>query len=563
MSSDERPNVEDTDRQATFKEAQRHHLAGRWDAAARLYGDILAASPGNPDVLQLLGVVELQRGNAEVGVRLIERAIDQAPDHADAHFNLGVAHRQRNDHAKAAGAYRRAIAARPEFAEAHGELALVCHAQGRLDDAEAAARRAIALDPGLALAHNALGIVLRDQGAGEAAMASFRASLAQDSHFAEAHNNLGVALRDRGDHAAAADAYRQALALKADFAEAHNNLGNALQELGRSDEAIATLRAALRVSPDYATAHHNLGIALLLAGQFEEGWDEYEWRWRVESFAADRARFRQPVWSGAPLDGETVLVHTEQGLGDTLQFIRYVPRVAAAGGRVVVECERGLARLVAAVDGVERIVLKDTPLPQHALRVPLLSLPRIAGTTLASVPAEVPYLKAPEGARRPALAPADGRRRVGIVWAGNPKHGKDRARSCPLGHFARLARRDDVALYSLQVGAQAAELASLDAPIDDLAPGLTDFADTAAALDALDLVITVDTAVAHLAGALARPVWTLLPVAPDWRWMLERDDSPWYPTMRLFRQASRGDWDGVFARVEAALNGLCGDGVVC
>ncbi len=464
MSSDERPNADDTDRQATFQEAQRHHLAGRWDAAARLYGDILATSPGNPEVLQLLGVVELQRGNAEVGVRLIEQAIAQVPDHADAHFNLGVAHRQRDGHAKAADAYRRAIAARPEFAEAHGELALVLHAQGRLDEAEAAARRAIALDLGLALAHNALGIVLRDQGAGEAAMASFRVSLAHEPRFAEAHNNLGVALRDRGDHAAA-DAYRQALALKPDFAEAHNNLGNALQELGQSEKAIATLRAALGVSPDYATAHHNLGIALLLVGQFEEGWDEYEWRWRVESFAADRARFRQPVWSGAPLDGETVLVHSEQGLGDTLQFIRYVPHVAAAGGRVVVECERGLARLLAAVDGVERIVLKGTPLPKHALRMPLLSLPRIAGTTLASMPAEVPYLAAPEGARRPLLAPADGRRRVGIVWAGNPKHGKDRARSCPLGHFAALARRDDIALYSLQVGAQAAELGSLDAPI--------------------------------------------------------------------------------------------------
>ncbi len=562
MSSDERPNTDDTDRQATFKEAQRHHLAERWDAAARLYRDILSASPGNPDVLQLLGVVELQRGNADLGIGLIERAIATAPDHADAHFNLGVAHRQRNDHAKAADAYRRAIAARPDFADAHGELALVCHAQGRLDAAEAAARRAIALDPGFALAHNALGIVLRDQGAGEAAMASFRASLARDPRFAEAHNNLGVALRDRGDHAAAAAAYRKALALKPDFAEAHNNLGNALQELGQSDEAIATLREALRVSPDYATAHHNVGIALLLAGQFEEGWDEYEWRWRVESFAADRARFHQPVWTGAPLDGETVLVHAEQGLGDTLQFIRYVPHVAAAGGRVVVECEHGLARLVAAVDGIERVVVKGAPLPQHAPRAPLLSLPRIAGTTLATVPAEVPYLSVPEGARRPALASADGRRRIGIVWAGKPKHGKDRARSVPVRLFAPLARRDDVALYSLQVGPGAADLASLDAPIRDLAPGLTDFADTAAALDALDLVITVDTAVAHLAGALARPVWTLLPVAPDWRWMLARDDSPWYPTMRLFRQASRGDWAGVFARVETALNGLHRDGVV-
>ena len=434
---------------------------GRRGAPLRRYSRDIARQP---EVLQLLGVVELQRGNAEVGVRLIEQAIAQVPDHADAHFNLGVAHRQRDGHAKAADAYRRAIAARPEFAEAHGELALVLHAQGRLDEAEAAARRAIALDLGLALAHNALGIVLRDQGAGEAAMASFCVSLAHEPRFAEAHNNLGVALRDRGDHAAA-DAYRQALALKPDFAEAHNNLGNALQELGQSEKAIATLRAALGVSPDYATAHHNLGIALLLVGQFEEGWDEYEWRWRVESFAADRARFRQPVWSGAPLDGETVLVHAEQGLGDTLQFIRYVPHVAAAGGRVVVECERGLARLLAAVDGVERIVLKGTPLPKHALRMPLLSLPRIAGTTLASMPAEVPYLAAPEGARRPLLAPADGRRRVGIVWAGNPKHGKDRARSCPLGHFAALARRDDIALYSLQVGAQAAELGSLDAPI--------------------------------------------------------------------------------------------------
>ena len=556
MRSDETSRAGVSDAQAAFREGQRHHLAERWDDAARYYRDILAAVPGNADALHMLGVVEVQRGNVEVGIALIEEAVAAAPGNADAHYNLGVAHRQRGDHAKAAAAFRGAIAARPDFADAHGELALVCHAQGRLDEAEAAARRAIALDPGLALAHNALGIVQRDRGAGEAAMASFRAALAHDPRFPEAHNNLGVAHRDAGDHAAAADAYRKALAFKPDFAEAHNNLGNTLQELGGSDEAIAALRAALGVSPDYATAHHNLGIALLLAGQFEEGWEEYEWRWWVESFAADRARFHQPVWSGAPLDGETVLVHAEQGLGDTLQFIRYVPQVAAGGGRVIVECERGLARLVAAVDGVDEIVLKGAPLPDHALRAPLLSLPRIAGTTLASVPADVPYLSVPDGARKPPIAPADDRLNVGIVWAGNPKHGKDRARSVALDHFAPLARRDDVALYSLQVGARSAELASLDAPIRDLAPGLTDFADTAAALDALDLVISVDTAVAHLAGALARPVWTLLPVAPDWRWMLDRDDSPWYPTMRLFRQDRRGDWAGVFARVEAALNDL-------
>jgi hypothetical protein len=291
-------------------------------------------------------------------------------------------------------------------------------------------------------------------------------------------------------------------------------------------------------------------------GRFEQGWPGYEWRWKVEEFGA-LPPLHQPQWDGSPLEGRTILIRTEQGLGDTLQFIRYIPLVHRRGGRVILLSQPPLTRLQACIPGVERLLAHGDPVPEFDVHVPLLSLPGLLGTRLETVPADVPYLEA-----EPPLVEAWRHRlgsypgfKVGIVWQGNPKYLQDRARSTCLAQFAPLARVPGVHLFSLQKGPGAEQLTARTEwfPVTDLGSGLADFADTAAVLKHLDLVVSVDTSVAHLAGALGLPVWVALPHAADWRWLMGRDDSPWYPTMRLFRQTGPGQWEDVFRRIAEAL----------
>ncbi len=355
-------------------------------------------------------------------------------------------------------------------------------------------------------------------------------------------------------------AHRRAIALKADFPEAYTNLGNALKGQGNIAAAIAACRQAIALNPDLPDAHHNLSLTLLLNGEFAEGWREYEWRWQTKQL---RPRgFAQPLWSGEAVDGRVLLLHAEQGYGDMIQFCRYVPLVAARG-RVVLEAPRALVRLFSGLAGVERIVVQGDPLPAFDLHCPLLSLPRAFATTLETIPGGVPYLgtdPAQVSAWRDRLAGL-ARLRVGLVWAGEPRAtdrirgAVDRRRSISLGHFARLAGVGGIAFVSLQKGEAAAQTRSPPPGLrlHDWTGELEDFADTAALIAALDLVISVDTAVVHLAGALGKPVWLLNRFDTDWRWLLDREDSPWYPTLRLFRQHRPGDWAGVLERVAAAL----------
>jgi hypothetical protein len=365
--------------------------------------------------------------------------------------------------------------------------------------------------------------------------------------------NLGNAQARLGRHEEAATSYRQAARLRPHYPEAHSNLGNALLEVGHVEEAARCYEEALRQDPEHPSAHWNRAWLRLLCGDFERGWEEYEWRW-VTGNAAPR-HFRQPVWDGSALWGATILLHAEQGLGDTVQFVRYAPWVKEAGGRVVVECQARLAPLVRTVAGVDEVVEAGSTLPPFDTHAGLLSLPRIFGTSVKTLPAEVPYftLDATRIERwRARLAQAGGFK-AGLVWAGSPTHKNEHSRSIRLSALAPLAAVSGVSLFSLQRGPQAAELASAPFPITNLEEQNNDILDTAASLTHLDLVIAVDTMVAHLAGALARPVWTLLAYVPDFRWLLGRDDSPWYPTMRLFRQPRPGDWAAVIARVAEEL----------
>ena len=526
---------------------------GRLEEAEAAYRRVIDLKPDDAGAHNNLGVSLRDQGKAQEAIAAYRAALSLKPDYAEAFSNLGNALKDQGQLDAAVTAYQRALALKPDHANAHNNLGTALKAQGRPDAAMAAYRRALALKPDHAGAHTNLGNMLRDQGKPADAVAAHNMALALKPDYAEAHNNLGNALTDQGKFEASEAAYRRALECKPDYVEAYNNLAALLRDQGKMNEAMAACREALDVAPDYAEAHVNLGLILMKLARFDEGLREYEWRWRMKG--ASPREFLQPQWDGQECPGKTVLIHAEQGFGDTLQFIRYARLIRARGGRVVFECPKSLVELLRGTDGVDHLVPAGEPLPQFAFHVPLLSLPGILATTLSDIPADVPYVSVPDGAVMLPLDPAEGRRRVGIVWAGNPRHTNDRNRSCPLHHFEALARRDDVTLYSLQVGPGAADLEdrATDAPIHDLATRLDDFADTAAVVSQLDLVITVDTAVAHLAGAMAWPVWTLLPFAPDWRWMLDRDDSPWYPTMRLFRQSRPRDWYDVFDRIGRAL----------
>jgi len=457
--------------------------------------------------------------------------------------------------AEAEALYRQVLTQQPDHADALHFLGVAAHQEGRNEPAEALIRRAIALRPGYAEAYSNLGAVLTQQGKLDEAVSAYRDAIRCKPGHAQAYANLGAALSVQGKLDEAAAACRQAIALMPGFAEAHSNLGAALKESGRFTEAVAAYEQAIRLKPDHAEAHFNLALTLLLLGDFSRGWQEYEWRWKARGFLSPKRNFDQPLWGGEQLNGRRILLHAEQGLGDTIQFVRYAAQVSARGGKVVLECQPELHRLLEQLPGVS-LVAAGGPLPDFDLHCPLLSLGRAFATKLESIPNPVPYLSAdPRLVDRWASRVTGGETKVGLVWAGKATHPNDRNRSMRLRQFLPLAKVQGVRFYSLQAG-PAARHAVTGPPgleVADLSDALSDLAETAAAIANLDLVISVDTAVAHLAGAMGKPVWVLLSFIPDWRWLLDRDDSPWYPTARLFRQKAIGRWDEVIDRVAECL----------
>jgi Flp pilus assembly protein TadD len=473
-------------------------------------------------------------------------------------FELAWQYQQSGDLRRAEQVYRQVLQAAPGHAQTWYLLGTVCQLQGRRGEAADCYRQALRLRPDHTVAHNNLGVALMQDGRPEEAEACYRQVLRVKPEDPEALTNLGTVLMEQGRPGEAEACYRRVLPLRPDNPELLNGLGCALAAQARPAEAEACFQEVVRLAPDHAEGHRNLAIALLAQGRFERGWVEYEWRWRCPDYP--KRALPQPPWDGSPLGGRTILLHAEQGLGDTLHFIRYAPLVKQRGGTVVVACPRPLARLLAGCAGIDRVVGQGEPLPAFDTHAPLLSLPRLFGTTLATVPANVPYLSADANLLR-RWAEAVGRDpafKIGIAWQGNPKQGGDRQRSVPLSHFEALARLEGVRLYSLQKGAGCEHLRAAGFPVVDLAGRLDEatgpFMDTAALMKVLDLVVTCDSAVAHLAGGLGVPAWVALSYAPDWRWLLAREDSPWYPTLRLFRQGRPGAWADVFGRMAEALN---------
>jgi tetratricopeptide (TPR) repeat protein len=525
------------------------HQAGRNASAAELIAQAIAIHPREASYHCNLGVVLQAVGTPEAAVKQYDRALELKPDYAEAHFNLGNALQVLGRLDASVAHYVQALTLKPDYAVAFMNLGNVLQSLGRLNEAERRYGQALTLQPDYAEAHMNLGNVLQAQGRLDEAMARYVQAFAFRPEYADAYVNLGNLLQGQGKQAEAVVEYERALALRADYPEALVNLGTALEALGQQDEAIARYDAAIALRPEYAEAQVNRALHLLRRGKFSEGFAGYEWRWQMPGFRSPRRAFHQPLWRGEPLRGERILLHGEQGFGDSIQFLRFVSLVSAAGGRVLLEVPTALRRFVEGFCGAEVLCFGDS-LPAFAWHCPLMSLPLAFATTIETIP-PAPYLDAAVQ-RLPWKCDGDGLR-VGVVWAGNEEHVQDRQRSIPLALLGPLFAFEGVRFFSLQLGR---ETETLPPSVMDLAPLITDFADTAALVTGLDLVISVDTAVAHLAGALGRPVWILLAQHADWRWMLGRADSPWYPTARLFRQERFGDWAGVLEKVRLALAGL-------
>lgn len=438
--------------------------------------------------------------------------------------------------------------------------ALSLHQRGDAMAAEEIYRSVLDGSPGHPMAEHYLGVIAYQRGDVTAALPLLERSVTAVPREPEFHNNLGLAYAAAGRESDAIAAYRAALSIKPDHAVAWNNLGLALQSINDIEAAIAAFRRAVELKPDFAHAHWNLSLALLLDGRFEEGWSEYDRRLSLAELGKDRHRYSGPAWDGSSPKGKTLLLYAEQGLGDALQFARYASLVARRGARVIIHAPNSLCRLLATVPGVAEVLSVAEAPPRYDAHLALMSVPRVLGTTLDTIPAEVPYIQASPERRAPArnaLAARAEALKVGLAWAGSRAHSNDRNRSCRLSALEPLFDVAGVAWFSLQQGDAAAQASgeSTAAAMVPLAANAT-LDDTAALIAELDLVISVDTSIVHLAGALGRPCWVLLPFAPDWRWLLGRDDSPWYPTLKLFRQPAPRDWASAVARVAAELRSL-------
>ncbi len=500
--------------------------SGKHDEALNSYKQAAILKPHNAEILSNLGTALQELGNLDEAIINYKKAIKLKPDNAKAHCNLGTALKKQCKLEEAVKSHNRAIELKPDFVEAYNNLGTALQSLNRLDEAIINYKKATILKP----------------------------------HYAEAHYNYGNVLKKQKKIDDAFLCYERAITIRSDYAEAHNNLGIILQEQGKIEEATESYSRAIKFKPEYADAHFNRSLMLLLKENFEDGWQEYEWRLRTKDYALKD--FQQPMWDGSPLNGKTILVHAEQGLGDNIQFVRYLPMVQTLGGRVIFECLPSLVHLLKYCTGIDKLIKQMSTSDntvQCDVHIPLLSLPGIFNTTLDNVPSQEPCIM-PHSKFvtkwRNRIGVNDKSFKIGLVWASNPENKKIFIKkSCKLSDFNTLSEIPGLSFYSLQKGQASAEVNNPPKGMEiiNLDKELNDFADTAAVIVNLDLVISIDTSVAHLAGAMGKPVWTLLPSVPDWRWLLERNDSPWYPSMRLFRQTQPYDWNSVFEQVKKAL----------
>lgn len=533
----------------------------RWEEAEASYRLAIDIDPQHAEAHYWLGSLLQSRERLDEAAQILRTAVFLNPRHFEAQNNLGCVYRALGELDQAEQCFNLALAVRPDSAEALSNLGSALHDRKQYDAAAAMMRRALEINPDFVQAHNNLGAVLQDQKRFDEALEQYRAALALDEKSVESLINVGAVQQMQGHPEQSLDFQRRALAIDPNNSRAHYSMAAALHALHRTDEAIENYAEAIRLKPDYAEAYYNRSFVWLSRGDFARGWPDYEWRFRCKDYVG--RRFDAPRWDGSPLAGRTLLVHAEQGLGDTMHFIRYVKLLEGSGGSVIVEVQPALLPLLKA-SGLTKVIGGGTPLPRFDVHASLLSLPGLLGTNLENIPAKVPYLatdprQAKEWRGRLRAMPGF---KVGIVWQGNLAYAFDHLRSIPLVEFAPLAKVSGVQLLSLQKGPGQEQLAACADRFTAIDLGSTldsqggAFVETAAVMCNLDLVVTSDTAGAHLAGALGVPTWLALAHAPEWRWLVDRDDSPWYPTMRLFRQPQPGEWAAVFDRMAAELEHL-------
>jgi tetratricopeptide (TPR) repeat protein len=548
--------------QTALLKAVELHRTGELAKAEQIYAAILAAAPDNFDALHLLGVAYSDHGRLEEAEGLIGRALAIKPRSAGALYNHGNVLDRLGRPEAAIASYDKAVAARPDYVDAWFNRGNAWLGLKRWREALDSYDQTIALQPGRPEAFNNRGNALGGLKRLDEALLSYDRAIALRPDYAEALNNRGNALRDLDRPAEAVESYDRAIALGGDVAEFYANRGVALRDLSRDDEAIASYDQALALRPDHADAHHNRASVLLRLGRLDEGWPGYEHRWRKAEFAARRRPALAPDWRGEPLAGRRIVVFTEQGLGDMIQFVRYLPRLAQTGAEVTLLVPQSLVRLLGpSLPAIT--VSSEAGARAFDVQCALMSLPLRFGTTLETIPAEVPYLRAePEAVERWRTRIGEHGFRIGVCWQGNPAASIDMGRSIPLRAFEPLSSLPGVRLISLQKTHGLDQLDDLPAgmTVETLGAGFDEgadaFIDTAGAMSSLDLIVTSDTSVAHLAGALARPTWLALKHIADWRWLMGRDDSPWYPTLRLYRQPRPRDWGSVFEQMRADLRAL-------
>jgi tetratricopeptide (TPR) repeat protein len=550
---------------AQLNAALAEHHGGALQRALEGYRRVLEIEPLQPEALHLQGIALAQLGRNDAALDCLSLLLRLEPQNAAAHNHHGNALAGLARTEEALQSYERALELDPQFVDALYNRGCMLATLGRHPDAVGSYEAALALDPRHARAHNNLGSALHELGQYSAALAHQEDAVRLDSDCIDARVNAANTLRRLGRYSEALAYTERALESQPGRAQAHSGHGATLAALGRYEEALQHYRRALELDPSLAEATWNEGLALLSRGELREGWTRYEARWRVKSLNLTSYCNDQAPWlGGESLEGKVILLHAEQGYGDSIQFCRYAPLVTAQGARVVLGVPGALRKLMLTLDGVAEVVAQ-TPLPEFDCHCPLLSLPMALGTRLDNIPATIPYLRGDPAARE-VWNGRLGRRvapRVGLVWSGRPTHTNDANRSVALRDLLPLTGFE-AQWVSLQKDIRLGDVPAITSMRDLRRFGeeLTDFADAAALLSELDLLITVDTAMAHLAGALGIPVWILLPHVADWRWLQEREDSPWYPTARLFRQRQAGDWGSVIQRVAGELGSFIGGSAV-
>ena len=572
------------------------HQRGNLNDAQNIYEQILSIQENNFDALQLLGALFAQVKKYPQAIKFLSKAIIVDPNHAGCFSNLGISFQKLRRLEEALSSYDKAISLQADYAEAYSNRGAVLQELKRFDEALSSYDKAISIKGDYAEAFNSRGTVLEELKCLEEALSSYHKAISINKDYteayynrgnvlhklkrleealssydkaislhedyAEAYSNRGLVLQDLKRLEEALSSYDKAISLHEDYAEAYSNRGTVLEELKRLDEALSSYEKAISINKDYAEAYWNSSICYLLAGNFNEGWARYEWRWQSKSISktAGIRKFSQPLWLGTEvLKDQTIFLYAEQGLGDTIQFSRYVSLVAGLGAKVVLEVQPSLVKLLSYLEGISQIISKGDKLPNFDYQCPLMSLPLAFKTELKTIPSVSKNISTDEKKveKWQAILGEKTKPRVGIVWSGAVNHKNDLQRSLKLSQLITHLP-SDYEYLSLQKETSDVDKEVLIeyCKIKHFGDDLKDFTDTAALCELIDIVISVDTSVAHLAGTLGKNTWVLLPYSPDWRWLLDRNDSPWYSSVKLYRQEKINDWESALVNIESDLKKL-------